>query len=199
MKSLSLARPHLLILTGIPGSGKTFFAEKFSDTFNAPFINRYYLQNLLDNNIETSNDVAAYMLAEVMKSGQSLLLETDSASRKDRLELARLARTKGYEPLFIWVQTDQETARQRSAKRSRTHASRTLTAEEHERLTRRFTPLTIEPHVVISGKHTYATQAKVILTKLSAPRAQMSRDTNTRQTQSQPPATEPRRRNISIG
>ena len=194
MKSLSLAKPHLLIMAGIPGSGKSFFAEKFSETFNAPFVSYHHLQNMIGNE-SAATDVTAYMLAEVMKSGQSLLLETKTDTRKERLELARFARTQGYEPLFVWVQTDVETAKSRAARPGKTKTNRILSSEEHERLAKRFTPLVAsETHVVISGKHTYASQARVVLTKLSAPRAEISGH-------SQPPVRPetPGRRNISIG
>ena len=194
MKRLSLTKPHLLIMTGIPGSGKTYFAEKFSETFKAPFVSYYYLAGQLKD--EQSADTASlYMLGQMMKTGQSIIFEGKTDTRKERVELAHFARAEGYEPLFVWVQTDQPTAKTRSAKRSKTSTHRQLEAETHDRLTKNFRPLTAsEKHVVISGKHTYATQAKVVLTKLSSPRAAIS-------THTQPPARSeaPGRRNISIG
>lgn len=198
MKSLQLARPHLLIMTGIPGSGKTFFAEKFSETFNAPFISAHYLETITKHR-QSAADATAYMLAEVMKSGTSALLETAADTRRERLELARFAKMKGYEPLFIWVQTDADTAKARAQKPRKNSTNRQLDASEHDRLAKRFTALGPEPHVVISGKHTYATQAKVVLTKLSAPRTER----NTHSRPSERPETgerdTPNRRSISIG
>ena len=38
MKSLSPANPRVLFVVGIPGAGKTYFAEQFAETFGAPFI-----------------------------------------------------------------------------------------------------------------------------------------------------------------
>lgn len=196
MKSLSLARPHLLIMTGIPSSGKTFFAEKFSETFSAPFVSINELQKLATNS-EQAAATMSYILEQLMKTSQSIIVETVADTRKDRLHLAMLAKNHGYQPMFIWVQTDVETARSRAARVTKAKSNRQLTREEHTNLTKAFVPLKAEAYVVISGKHTYATQAKVVLTKLSAPRA--STTTRVEPRTSSDSQSESRRRNISIG
>ncbi|MBI3889304.1 hypothetical protein HY312_01855 [Candidatus Saccharibacteria bacterium] len=38
MKSLNLTKPHLIVVVGIPGAGKTYFGQQFSTTFNAPYL-----------------------------------------------------------------------------------------------------------------------------------------------------------------
>jgi predicted kinase len=164
MKSLSLTQPHAIVMVGIPGSGKTFFAQKFSDTFNAPFVN-------IDAIVPHSKDseaayaIANLQLTELLKTKLSLLIEVDSATRTARRDLAQYLRKNGYVPLYVWVQTDPETARQR-LKRLREKDSETFDAQ-----LRRFSPPhTSESPVVISGRHTFATQAKIILKHLSNPR-----------------------------
>jgi len=42
MKSLQLDKPHAIVVIGIQGSGKTFFAEKFATTFKAPYIEQAF-------------------------------------------------------------------------------------------------------------------------------------------------------------
>ena len=197
MKSLSLGKPHLLIMAGIPGSGKSFFAEKFSETFNAPFVSYHHLQ-AISGDESVANKVEAYMLAETMKTSQSVLLETKSDTRRERLELARFARVNGYEPLFVWVQVDPETAQYRASRPGASKTNRIMNAEEHDQLARRFAPLgASEKHVVISGKHTYATQAKVVLTKLTGPRADVA--SHSKPAERSTEHVDPGRRNISIG
>lgn len=194
MKQLSLAKPHLLIMTGVPGSGKSFFAEKFSETFHAPFVSFHHIENLT-NSGDAATVFGDYMLAEILKTGQSALVEGKSDTRRERLELAKRAREAGYEPLYVWVQTDSDTAKTRSSRGGKTKTHRQLSHDEHDRLSKRFSPLhPTEKHVVISGKHTYASQAKVVLTKLSSPRADISshRSAPTRG------AADPARRNITI-
>ena len=194
MKSLSLSKPHLLIMTGLPGSGKSFFAEKFSDTFSAPFINFHYLQQVVEDP-DSAGHVAQYMLSELMKTKQSLIVEGRSDSRKERMDFAKFARECGYEPMYIWVQTDPNTAKKRSAKVSKSATNRQLTPDEHDKISKKFTALSAQDkHIVISGRHTYASQAKVVLKKLSEPRT-------TTPIQSERPSahTVSNRRNINVG
>ena len=177
MKSLSLAKPHLLIVVGVPGSGKTFFAEKFSETFCAPFISFNTLRSqILAESVydrgeyDVLSNVATYMLDETLKTKQTVVLEAQGATKTERLDLAKKARQAGYEPLFIWVQVDKPTSKKRSIGRARAESER-LTAEQYQTVLDRFTPLAEnENYVVISGKHTPASQARVILKHLAVPR-----------------------------
>ena len=165
MKSLSLSQPHAVVMVGIPGSGKSTFAEKFSHTFNAPLVD-------LDKILPRARDEAAadellmLQLEEIIRTKSSLIVEADASSRIRRTELAKFLRAHDYEPLFVWVQTDAETAKQRTAK------AKKISPEQYISALKRFSP----PHpseqaIVISGKHTYASQAKIILKHLSADRA----------------------------
>lgn len=166
MKQLSLAKPHAIVMVGIPGSGKSFFAQKFSETFHAPFINQDKLRTFAP---DTSDELVDYLLEEFLKTGQSIIIEGSVDTRTERSELTRKIRAAGYEVLLVWVQTDQNTAKARAAKES------DLSGEDYDKAAKRFiAPAAPEKSVVISGKHTYATQAKVVLQRLSAPRAEIS-------------------------
>lgn len=161
MKSLSLTQPHALIVIGIPGSGKTYFASKFSDTFNAPFFDVTALVGKSKNGTKTINEI----FSQIAKTKQSILIEPASASKNERLTYIKSLKSAGYAPLYIWVQTDIDTARQRTLR------SRTMTEAEFETSYKRFTPPSQnEQQMVISGKHTFATQAKATLKRLSTPR-----------------------------
>lgn len=199
MKSLSLAKPHLLIVVGVPGSGKTFFAEKFADTFCAPFISLNTLRSQIiaepiynRGEYDMLSNVATYMLEQTLKTKQTVVLEAQGATKTERLELAKKARQAGYQPLLIWVQVDKPTAKKRSIGRARP-ASERLTPEQYVTILDRFTPLTDgENYVVISGKHTPASQARVILKHLAVPRASAPVPVAER------PAESVRRSNITI-
>ena len=68
------------------------------------------------------------------------------------------AKSKDYTPVLVWVQTDQRTAMSRSLK------TYDITKEMYEQLVKQFEPPQAnESAVVVSGKHTYATQAKTVL------------------------------------
>lgn len=182
-------------MVGIPGSGKSFFADKFSETFNAPFVSYHALAAIAG---DTAEPVGDYMLTELMKSHQSLLVEGHSDTRRERQELSKLARQHGYEPLYIWVQIDTETAQNRATRPGKAKTNRIMSTSEHQQLVKRFAPLTpSEKAVVISGKHTYASQAKVVLRKLSTPHATEAQAVHPPAR----PASQPEagRHNISIG
>jgi hypothetical protein len=113
-------------------------------------------------------------------------------SRTQRMELTKQAHEAGYDTLLIWVQTDPATAKARALK------DKNQNADEYDKQTKRFVaPLASEKPVVISGKHTYATQAKVVLKKLSNPRAEISTH-STPPVRTEPTQTASTRRNITI-
>jgi predicted kinase len=166
MKSLSLSQPHLIILTGIKGSGKTFFAKKFAETFHAPYVSREWIDSLVSDPA-IGSQIITKQFEELLKTKQPIVVDGLSATRTDRVELGHKAREAGYETMLIWVQTDPTTAKNRAIKDSKGQ----LTSEEYDRIAKRFTPPSaVEKPTVISGKHTYASQAKVVLKKLTGPR-----------------------------
>ncbi|MGB3945795.1 MAG: AAA family ATPase [Candidatus Saccharimonadales bacterium] len=169
MKSLQLDKPHAIVTVGIQGSGKTFFAEKFSETFNAPFIEQgKFLESSKD--VDAAESLMQLMIKQMIKTGRSVVIELSLSSRVERSELAKTLRAAGYVPLFVWVQVDADTAM------NRTYRSSGIGQDEYKANHKRFSaPHSTEHPLVISGKHTFATQAKAVLKKLSAPRTSVSR------------------------
>ena len=159
MKSLSLSSPHIIAMIGIPGAGKTQFADAFSKTFSAPFINHHQLRKIDEDSPEVST-ATSEILEQVMRTKQTIVYENSLRSKADRSRLSRLAKDNGYDVLFVWVQTDPKTAKQRTFKQ--------LAEDEFEKLTRQFTPPSDnENYLVISGHHTYSTQLRTVLKRLS--------------------------------
>ncbi len=159
MKPLRLTHPYVLMLVGLPGSGKTYFGEKFAETFSAPFIN-IGLVAAYTTSFEGTQAITDQFTEEIARTKQTFIIEGDASSRVRRTELARLLRQKGYQPLIIWIQTDEPTARYRSRKQ--------LSDEEYVHRQRGFSPPHASEHaLVISGKHTYASQARVVLNYLA--------------------------------
>lgn len=158
-------------MVGVPGSGKSFFAEHFSDTFKAPIVSWNILRDDLFNDPTYSKEedevverVADRLLGELYKTEKTLLFEGDTSSRAARQRIQKAAHAAGYETLFVWVQTDEATAKRRAKKAG-------VPAEYSEKIQKRFTPpKENEPVLVISGKHTYASQLKIVLRRLSGPR-----------------------------
>lgn len=211
MKSLSLDRPLIIVMLGVPGSGKSYFARQFSDMFSAPMVSfdrlrfELFAEPLFSKDEETIIErVAITQIEELVKTKKTFMIDGGMNVRTSRAEVEKIAKQAGYGTLVIWVQTDEQTAQARSMRRNPSRLydeyNVSLSPEMHEKLARRMTPPSVrEPLVVISGKHTYATQAKMILKKLVSPRETQIADATTQLIKPDPrPLPPPKRRNVTI-
>lgn len=168
MKQLNLTKPHLFILAGIPGSGKTFFAEHFADSFSLPVISQSLTANILFEDPDHSDDEQAIVLRinlseldQTLKTKCHIVYDGYSATRVSRYELQKKAVNSGYTPVIIWVQTDIASAKRRAVNILQ------MSEQIFEKSTRKFTPPNAnENHLVISGKHLPASQTRNVLNKL---------------------------------
>jgi predicted kinase len=175
MKPLSLNKPHLIVMVGIPGAGKSSFAKSFAASFKAPLISHdHILQEIFDSPERTKKEeiitagVAEYMLDETLKTGQTIVYDGLSSTRSSRAEIVKKAKNAGYKTLLIWVQTDQATARKRLITESKKRS--VINPEQFETYVNKFSaPQQNENVVVISGKHTYSSQLKIVLKRLADP------------------------------
>ena len=115
----------------------------------------------ISRDADAATELSMMLLDEIARTNQTFIYEGDSLSRAHRTEFAQWARAHGYQPLFVWVQVDKITCKRRALK------AQSLTAEQFDQAVKRFS----EPHVgekpvVISGKHTYSTQARTVLNRL---------------------------------
>lgn len=199
MKSLRLAQPHIIAVIGIPGSGKTFFAEKFTDTFSAPFINYDEIIELGGTSQVAAKRLFQYQLDELLKTKQSIIIEGLTDTRADRTELQKKAKSAGYELLLVWVQTDPTTAKYRATRPAKDRTREPLSESEYDRTAKRFTaPSPNEPSTVISGKHTYASQAKVVLKRLTSTRTEAAENIELTPPARTEPTTRPPRGTIIV-
>jgi len=167
----------VIIMIGIPGAGKTTFAQKFSDTFQAPFINQGAIQESLygaryakADETARVQELSLQFLHEVLKTKQTVVYEDCNGTRRFRHELAHIANKAGYVPLFVWVQTESAEALRRVTRKNGTVVP--MTSEQFDHELRQFSvPVVSEHAVVISGKHTYASQLKNVLRNLAGERA----------------------------
>lgn len=178
-KTLFINQPYLILLVGIPGSGKTFFAEKFAETFSTPLINLNDLRFELFEQPDFSKNEENYLekisyalLPELMRSRRAIMLEGGLEARSDRATYRQIANAHGYNTVTVWVQNTENTAKTRSIRQIKTAPRKyNLTAEQFDIMVKRFTaPNVRENPVVISGNHTFSTQAKSVLRRLANPR-----------------------------
>ena len=172
MESLQLSKPHLIVMVGIPGSGRSFFAEHFAETFRAPIISADLVRGRLfgtpifsANEDIIVNKTTDYILSEVIKTNRTIIYKGQTGSRSDRARITKLCRETGYEPLYVWTQIDVETAKRRYIKKL--PVSNTLASSRFDAEMKRFNPPQAnEKPIVISGKHTYNSQLKIVLQHL---------------------------------
>lgn len=182
MKSLSLSRPVVILMIGAPGSGKSFFARQFADMFSSPIVSYDQIRNELfqESNFTPDEErivdrVAGMFQEQLFKTNRSFIIDGGMNGRTDRYDLSRIAKKHGFETLIIWVQIDQPTSQSRSQKRVANRKydeyNQSLNEEQYVRLVKAFTPpLQRENVLVISGKHTFATQARMVLKRLAPSR-----------------------------
>ena len=153
-------------MVGIPGAGKTAFAERFSKTFQAPLINQAAIQKNLELSAEVSTKVALLMLDELLKTNRTLIYEGPTSTKVSRAAIIKHVSNAGYQPMIVWVQTESVEAKRRATKKQSDNSQ--LTSEEFDNAIKHFTPPSIqEKALVISGKHTYASQLKIVLKRLA--------------------------------
>lgn len=178
MKSLSLAQPLVIMVVGKPGSGKSFFANQFVEMFGAPMVSFDRIQHLFGVESPYAPEVqaavsriATYQAEELLKAQKTMLIDGGCNAKSDRLRLSQLAKKSGYTTLTVWVQTDDATCKQRATKRKADDVlNSSLSIEQFDTMAKRFTaPTGREDYVVVSGRHTFSTQAKTVLRRLAAP------------------------------
>lgn len=170
MKPLTPENPHVIVMVGIPGSGKSSFAQHFAETFQTPIVSQTQLERLFGLDRSLSERISAHFFAEFLKTRRTLVIDGGMDRRANRMNLYKEVAKHGYQTLTVWVQTDTNESMRRSARPRPQGAG--LTVDQFTALLEQFqAPDHHEKPVVISGKHTYATQLKVVLKQLASTRA----------------------------
>jgi predicted kinase len=166
MKPLTPNTPHVIIMVGIPGSGKTTFAEHFAKTFKAPYINPRDISDLAGIDAEATEKVTKLLFDELLKTNRTLIYEGSTYARTQRMALENMVTKAGYKALLVWVQTDPAESKHRATKKQKGVLA--ISDAQFDAAFKQFqNPAESEKPVVISGKHTYATQLKTVLKRLA--------------------------------
>lgn len=166
------------MLYGFPGAGKSYFARQLCEQLQAAHVQGDRIRSELfasqqydkqENAVVTQ--LMDYMTQEFLGTGLSVVYDTNAMRQNQRHALRELARRTHSQPVLVWLQIDTDTAFLRASKRDRRRADDKF-AEPMERT--RFddiashmqNPGAIEDYIVISGKHTFNTQASAVLRRL---------------------------------
>lgn len=153
-----------VLVFGAPGSGKTTFAEKFAKKFNLA----YYDLDEIREKYDFSEETILAILEIITRSKQSIVIEGCLRTEKERTEARNVLREHGYKPALVWVQTDFATIKMRLKKRYRTlKKAKEVYDKAVEELE---APADFERPIILSGKHTFETQTKHVLSGLAKTR-----------------------------
>ena len=154
-------QPRALLVFGAPCSGKTTFCEKFAKKFNLAYFNLAALKEQYN----LSHKLILMLVEQLAKTNQTIIIEGELDTEKDREEIRQLFRLAGYKPYTIWIQTDVATIRLRLKMR---HKSIIKAKEAYDSAINRLeAPSDMENPIILSGKHTFETQVKHILASLA--------------------------------
>lgn len=149
-----------ILVFGAPCSGKTTFSKQFAAQFNATF----YDLDALKQEHNLSRQFILLLVEQIARTGSTLVLEGGNDTEHDRRELVEILRAAGYSPTLIWIQTDVSTIRSRLKNRLRSVEKAKVVYDTRVRALE--APSDAEVPIVLSGKHTYHTQLKQVLTQL---------------------------------
>lgn len=155
------AKPRALMIFGAPCSGKTTFAEKFGKKFKLAAFDL----NALKKEHGFSHQELLVILEQILKTQQTIIVEGELDTEKERIEMRNLLRENGYEPALVWIQTDIATIRTRLKSRFKSvskakdfYETAVATIEA---------PGENEHAIILSGKHTFETQARHVVAGLA--------------------------------
>ncbi|MDO4978678.1 MAG: AAA family ATPase [Candidatus Saccharibacteria bacterium] len=160
MEGNKKTKPRAILVFGAPCSGKTTFCEKFSRRFKAPY---YNLQTLREEADFTEKQIHV-VLEAVSKTGQNIVIEGGLDTEAERNAMCKLLKLCGYNPSLIWIQTDINTIKTRLKAKLKSAAR---AKEEYDtRIKAMEAPAESEKPIILSGKHTFDTQIKQVLSQL---------------------------------
>mgnify|MGYP001038729748 FL=1 len=149
-----------ILVFGAPCSGKTTFGKQFAAQFNATF----YDLDTLKQEHNLSRQFILLLVEQIARTGATLVFEGGISTEKERREIAEILRSVGYTPTLIWIQTDVKTVSARLKNKLKSVDKAKSVYEACIKVLE--APSEAETPIVLSGKHTYHTQLKQVLTQL---------------------------------
>ncbi|MBP9853003.1 MAG: hypothetical protein QG629_743 [Patescibacteria group bacterium] len=178
MGKLTPTKPLLVMLYGMPGSGKTFFARQLTEHVKLAHVQSDRIRNELFQNPTYSKDenhivasIMLYMTEEFLKAGVSVIFDTNAMRIAQRRALRNLAVRSGAESLLLWLQIDPDSAYLRASNRDKRKAddkyAQVMDIPSFKQLLGGMqNPEIIEKVIVLSGKHVFNTQKNAVIRSL---------------------------------
>ncbi len=177
MRKAELKKPLLICLYGLPGSGKSFVGRNLTRLLPIAHLNTDRIcSELLSRSMDRDQQeamafkLAAYIADEFLRTGVSVAFDANALNVAQRQKLRDIAIRNRAGYLLIWLQIDQESAFARAASRDKRtlegkYSSSSTRAEFNQHLSEMENP-DHEDFLVVSGKHTFASQKSAIINRL---------------------------------
>lgn len=175
MGKLTPTKPLLVILYGMPGSGKTFFSRQLTEHLNIAHVESDRIRSELFQNPTYSREenhiiasIMLYMTEEFLKAGVSVIFDTNAMRIAQRRALRNLAVRTRAESLLLWLQIDPDSAYLRSSRRDKRKTDDRFAQimdvpSFKQMLGGMQNPEITERCIVLSGKHVFNTQKNAVL------------------------------------
>ncbi|QQS19574.1 ATP-binding protein [Candidatus Saccharibacteria bacterium] len=175
MVKLQPTKPLLIMLYGMPGSGKTFFSRQLCEQLAAAHVQGDRIRDELFENPSYSKEenhivasLMAYMTSEFLQAGISVVFDTNAMRLSQRRALRNLAIKAAAHPILLWLQIDPDSAFKRSSKRDRRkhddhYAQEMEPGTFRELMSGMQNPEITENYLVLSGKHVFNTQKNAVI------------------------------------
>jgi len=172
-----LSKPTVVLLYGLPGSGKSFFSRQTSETLNIPHISsdriRYELfekPTMSKEEQAVVQNIMFMMLEEYLKLGLSAIFDFSINRLQERRNIRDMIRKSGAQSVLIWLQADPESCYLRAKTRDRRKAddkySHEISREQFDAVEKSMQNPMGEDAIVISGKYLYDSQKQTIMRRL---------------------------------
>ncbi len=144
-----MSKPHLYLLVGYPGSGKTTVAQIIHEETSAEHLwTDWERQSMFDqptHSAEESNKLYAYLnilTGQMLADGKSVIFDTSFNFAKDRTHLREIANESGADTTVVWITTSKELSRKRALEggNSRNGYDEPMSEEQFERICRHLEP-----------------------------------------------------------
>lgn len=143
-----MSNPYLFLMLGVPGSGKSYFAENLARELGAIHLNSDAMRLAIfksreeTDRIYHSGDRPAlntytfgalnYAARSALKSGTSVIYDANNNTKQERLDIIAAMQSDDFQTIIIWVQTPKDAAVQRAQERQESGTQRRLSSDEAE-------------------------------------------------------------------
>lgn len=177
MNKTVLNKPVLICLYGYPGSGKSYLARHLEEELPLARVSADRIRHELFAHPRydaQENAIIAhlmnYMSEEFLKSGVSVVYDTNAMRIAQRRRLREIAKHHKAEYVLVWLQVDIENAFLRTQRRDRRTQDDKYSEEQtkesfNHQISAMQNPEANENYLVVSGKHSFISQRSALLNR----------------------------------